>query len=172
MIQFKHPMTLSRVLVFAGIGLFLGSSEAWSRTPPPDVAYPTSHDQQSLEDLLKSQPPAPAGQDKPEPAPVKIETPDEPKAQAPAPPAPERTAAPIKVKHGDVVRTVKPAQPPAYKVWIWQENGDTLWRIAQKVYGDKDKWPLIYAANRDVIKDPNKIYPKQVLKIPPVDWQP
>ena len=62
--------------------------------------------------------------------------------------------------------------PPTYRVWIWQENGDTLWRIAQKVYGDKDKWPLIYQANRDVIKDPNKIYPKQVLKIPPVDWQP
>jgi nucleoid-associated protein YgaU len=59
-----------------------------------------------------------------------------------------------------------------YKVWIWQENGDTLWRIAQKVYGDKDKWPLIYAANKDVLKDPHKIYPKQVLKIPPVDWQP
>ena len=62
--------------------------------------------------------------------------------------------------------------PPTYRVWIWQDNGDTLWRIAQKVYGDKDKWPLIYAANRDVIKDPNKIYPKQVLKIPPIDWQP
>ena len=62
--------------------------------------------------------------------------------------------------------------PKTYKVWIWQDNGDTLWRIAQKVYGDKDKWPLIYQANKDVIKDPNKIYPKQVLKIPPVDWQP
>ena len=66
------------------------------------------------------------------------------------------------------------APPPfkKYKVYIWQETGDTLWRIAQKVYGDKDKWPLIYEANRDVLKDPHKIYPKQVLKIPPIDWQP
>jgi nucleoid-associated protein YgaU len=62
--------------------------------------------------------------------------------------------------------------PPVYKVWIWQENGDTLWRIAQKVYGDKDKWPLIYEANKDVLKNPNTIYPKQVLKIPPIDWHP
>ena len=59
-----------------------------------------------------------------------------------------------------------------YRVWIWQETGDTLWRIAQKVYGDKDKWPLIYQANRDKIHDPNKIYPKQVLRIPPADWKP
>jgi len=65
-----------------------------------------------------------------------------------------------------------PSVPPTYRVWIWQENGDTLWRIAEKVYGDRNKWPLIYEANRDVIKDPNKIYPKQVLKIPPIDWHP
>ena len=62
--------------------------------------------------------------------------------------------------------------PKKYKVWIWQENGDCLWRIAQKVYGDKEKWRLIYLANRDVIRDPNKIYPKQRLRIPPPDWQP
>ena len=70
------------------------------------------------------------------------------------------------------VRSQEQSPQKTYKVWIWQENGDTLWRIAQKVYGDKDKWPLIYEANRDTIQDPNKIYPKQVLKIPPIDWQP
>jgi nucleoid-associated protein YgaU len=59
-----------------------------------------------------------------------------------------------------------------YKVWIWQENGDSLSKIAQKVYGDRTKWKLIYLANKDTIKDPNKIYPKQKLKIPPADWQP
>ncbi len=77
---------------------------------------------------------------------------------------------------GNDERMEEAAPPPpkmtAYKVWIWQETGDTLWRIAEKVYGDKDKWRLIYLANKDVIKDPNKIYPKQRLKIPPPDWQP
>ena len=62
--------------------------------------------------------------------------------------------------------------PEHYTVWIWQENGDCLWRIAEKIYGDRDKWRLIYLANRDVIRDPNKIYPRQKLRIPPVDWQP
>src|SRR6185437_9798119 len=59
--------------------------------------------------------------------------------------------------------------PSKYKVWIWQENGDCLWRIAEKVYGDRDKWRLIYLANKDVIKHATKIYPRQVLKIPPPD---
>ncbi len=68
--------------------------------------------------------------------------------------------------------------PPAhevhkpYRVWIYQESGDCLWRIAEKVYGDRSKWRLIYLANRDIIRDPNKIYPKQRLKIPPSDWKP
>jgi nucleoid-associated protein YgaU len=66
----------------------------------------------------------------------------------------------------------QPKLPDHYRVWIWQENGDCLWRIAEKVYGDRTKWNLIYMANRDVIKDPNKIYPKQRLRIPPPDWQP
>ena len=29
-------------------------------------------------------------------------------------------------------------------------------------------WPIIYKANRDQIKDPDLIYPKQVFKIPPL----
>ena len=59
-----------------------------------------------------------------------------------------------------------------YKVWIWQERGDCLWRIAERVYKDKHKWNLIYLANRDVLRSPHKIFPKQVLKIPDVNWQP
>lgn len=43
--------------------------------------------------------------------------------------------------------------------------GDSLWKIAQKVYGNGGYWRRIYDANRDKIKDPNKIYPLQVLKI-------
>jgi len=65
--------------------------------------------------------------------------------------------------------------PPAvreYRVWIWQENGDCLWRIAEKVYGDRHKWNIIYLANKDILKSPHKIYPNQKLQIPPADWQP
>jgi len=44
--------------------------------------------------------------------------------------------------------------------------GDTLWAIAQSYYGDGAKYPVIFEANRDLLKDPNKIYPGQVLTIP------
>ena len=47
-------------------------------------------------------------------------------------------------------------------------RGDCLWNIAKKktFYGNGFAWPNIYKANRDKIKDPNLIFPKQVFKIP------
>jgi len=47
-------------------------------------------------------------------------------------------------------------------------KGDCLWRIAKKPehYGNGFAWPVIYKANRDQIKDPNLIFPKQIFKIP------
>ncbi len=44
---------------------------------------------------------------------------------------------------------------------------DTLWGIAGKsdIYADNFQWPLIYKANRDNIKDPDLIYPKQDFSI-------
>ena len=44
--------------------------------------------------------------------------------------------------------------------------GDSLSKIAQKQYGKANDWNRIYEANRDVIKDPDKIYPGQKLRIP------
>ena len=45
-------------------------------------------------------------------------------------------------------------------------KGDTLWSIAEDVYGNGSMWKDIYNANKDVIKDPNKIYIGQELEIP------
>jgi LysM domain len=47
-------------------------------------------------------------------------------------------------------------------------KGDCLWNIAKKsdIYSNAFAWPNIYKANRDQIKNPNLIYPKQVFKIP------
>jgi len=45
-------------------------------------------------------------------------------------------------------------------------KGDTLWAIAKKYYGDGSKYPKIYNANTDKIKNPSLIYPGQVLTIP------
>ena len=45
-------------------------------------------------------------------------------------------------------------------------NGDSLSKIAQREYGDANRWRTIYEANKDVITDPDLIYPGQELKIP------
>ena len=44
--------------------------------------------------------------------------------------------------------------------------GDSLSKIAQRVYGSAGRWPAIFEANRDKIKDPNLIHPGQILTLP------
>ena len=44
-------------------------------------------------------------------------------------------------------------------------QGDHLWGISDKSYGNPYNWPLIYKANSDKIKDADLIYPGQVLDI-------
>jgi len=46
------------------------------------------------------------------------------------------------------------------------EKGDTLSKIAQQYYGDARLYPQIFEANRNILSDPNKIYPGQKLLIP------
>jgi nucleoid-associated protein YgaU len=45
-------------------------------------------------------------------------------------------------------------------------KGDNLSKIAKHFYGKANAWQRIYEANKDTIKDPNLIYPGQVLEIP------
>jgi nucleoid-associated protein YgaU len=46
-------------------------------------------------------------------------------------------------------------------------SGDSLSKIAKREYGNANDWPRIFEANKDILKDPNKIFPGQKLKIPP-----
>ncbi len=46
------------------------------------------------------------------------------------------------------------------------EKGDTLWKIAEKAYGDGNKYPRIVEVNKEVIKDANKIFPGQKIRVP------
>ena len=62
------------------------------------------------------------------------------------------------------------SQPSAKKstqTYMVQKK-DNLWNIAKKkeIYGNGYKWLLLYHANRDLIYDPNIIYPYMVLIIP------
>lgn len=45
-------------------------------------------------------------------------------------------------------------------------KGDTLSGIAKQFYGDANKYPEIFEANREVIKDADLIYPGQTIRIP------
>ena len=47
------------------------------------------------------------------------------------------------------------------------KSGDSLSKIAKREYGDANAWKAIFDANTDILKDPNKIFPGQKLKIPP-----
>jgi nucleoid-associated protein YgaU len=46
------------------------------------------------------------------------------------------------------------------------QRGNSLWRIAQRAYGAGMRYVVIYSANPDRIRNPDKIYPGQVFKIP------
>ena len=45
-------------------------------------------------------------------------------------------------------------------------KGDTLWKIAEKYYGDGNLYKDIFEANKDILKDPNMIKIGQKLRIP------
>ena len=49
------------------------------------------------------------------------------------------------------------------------KSGDSLSRIAKAHYGNAMKYPVIFEANKPMLTDPDKIYPGQVLRIPPLD---
>lgn len=57
----------------------------------------------------------------------------------------------------------------SYTVGTWAENRDCLWNIAGKaeIYGDPFSWPIIWQTNTDQIKNPDLIFPGQVLQLPP-----
>ncbi len=52
--------------------------------------------------------------------------------------------------------------------WHTVVSGDNLSKIAKKFYGDANKYPVIFEANKPMLKHPDKIYPGQMLRIPPL----
>lgn len=62
--------------------------------------------------------------------------------------------------------TAEPPPAASETTYIVQKD-DTLWGIAKKVYRRGGAWRVIYDANRDVIRDPDRPTPGAVLRIPP-----
>ena len=60
-------------------------------------------------------------------------------------------------------------EPAEEKIEFYEiKSGDTLSGIAKTFYGDFNLYTKIFDANRDVIGDPDKIYPGQKIRIPVV----
>lgn len=59
-----------------------------------------------------------------------------------------------------------PPAPAAGEETYTVKKGDSLSKIAKRVYGDAQQWRRIHEANRDIIDNPDLIHPGQVLKLP------
>ena len=75
-----------------------------------------------------------------------------------AEPAATEAAAPAEV----VVAAATPDKPSRIII----QPGNNLWRISREVYGKGKMFTVIWEANRDQIKNPNRIYPGQILTAP------
>jgi nucleoid-associated protein YgaU len=72
-----------------------------------------------------------------------------------------------KVIADDLKAPAPKPEAPVEKVEFYEiVSGDTLGAIAKRHYGSASKYMKIFEANRDIISDPNKIYPGQKIRIP------
>ena len=63
----------------------------------------------------------------------------------------------------------KPAGAVPLNAVVFVEPGNSLWRIARRVYGKGIRYSVIFAANREQIRNPDLIYPGQVFFVPHVN---
>ncbi len=66
----------------------------------------------------------------------------------------------------DQLEVVTPEPEATYYTVV---SGDSLWKIASEHYGNGAKYHAIFEANKPMLSDPDKIYPGQVLRIPPLE---
>ena len=55
-------------------------------------------------------------------------------------------------------------KPRSGKVVI--QPGNNLWKLSRVIYGRGKSYTVIYKANKDQIRNPNRIYPGQIFAIP------
>ena len=86
-------------------------------------------------------------------------------AQTTAPAQPE-TAPKSDAETTQQPAAAAPAKPKEGRVVI--QPGNNLWRMSRVLYGDGSKFTLLYEANKDQIRNPDRIYPGQVFRTPDV----
>jgi len=64
-------------------------------------------------------------------------------------------------------QTAQPSAPSVAPSTLYTvKAGDTLSKIAKQFYGDANRYSELFDANKPMLKDPDKIYPGQVLRVP------
>ncbi len=59
-----------------------------------------------------------------------------------------------------------PVTAPPPEPFVIVQPGHSLWRLARRTYGQGTRYTTIFQANREQIKDPDLIFPGQVLALP------
>lgn len=71
-----------------------------------------------------------------------------------------------------IARIVQPIEQPDFaalspgSAQVVVQPGNSLWRLARRTYGEGLRYSVIYEANRERVRDPDLIYPGQVLVLP------
>ncbi len=87
-------------------------------------------------------------------------------AQQPAAAAADQEAAAPPLEPAAAAEIVVAAATAERPSRIIIQPGNNLWRISREVYGKGKMFTVIWEANRDQIKNPNRIYPGQILTAP------
>lgn len=70
----------------------------------------------------------------------------------------------------DTLENEEPSQQDKKEIFTGSaviiRRGDSLWTVARRNYGAGIRYTTIFEANRDQVRDPHRIYPGQVLKVP------
>ena len=88
-----------------------------------------------------------------------------------APSVPEQTAgeAPPEPESGKAPEQAEADETDSDQRSYTVQSGDTLWKIAEEMYGNGSKYMKIFEANTDLLENPDRIFPGQVLVIPELD---
>jgi nucleoid-associated protein YgaU len=98
-----------------------------------------------------------------------------PPVYKPAPAVASAAVAAPKAVVAEAVPVELPSKEEIAKQEAWSSKsytvvkGDSLSKIAKEFYGDAMKYPVIFEANKPMLSHPDKIYPGQMLRIPPLD---
>jgi uncharacterized protein YidB (DUF937 family) len=90
---------------------------------------------------------------------------DEEQAATPAQPTTAPGAAAVRPGASATVSESAASTTPASRTYT-VVSGDTLSRISKQFYNDANQWQRIFEANRDILKNPDRISPGQNLRIP------